>query len=318
MYESFCLELEKIANPNILKYLDTYRPDAALSAIHKEFGLLYAYLKKEGLDPAVKSAIQNRIQDLYRTEYLVKAYKQSMKRHGRSRNPQQHLVTGFLEKLKDVTASEQSRLNETLMKGKISKQDAQIALKAKTREQVPQGLNKEYVENLRKHLGLSMDEKGLPKALINKVLSSSVRPDDIEASARVLRPFEKRAKQMLPVSGSAGRNKSGLATPKKEKSPASSVAPTMTRKLNKSLLTTSKKMPGNLINIGMSEPKTLGKIAQAKLPGMKLLSAESKRKVRKPRKEDLISKIPFSFKKSQLVDPPKTKLTKYLHSKGLK
>jgi len=317
MYESFCLELEKVANPNILKYLHSYRPDAALSAVHREFGLLQGYLNKEGLEPAVKSAIMSRIADLNRTEYLVRAYKDSYKKFGRSRKPKEHMEKGFLEKLKEVTGPIEARVNQTVMSGKMSRQDAQIAMKAKVRESVPEGLNKDYVENLEKHLGLSYNDN-LPKFLKERILQSSVRPDHIEANPRIVRPFAKHAqKNLIPVTGSKGRNKSGLAVPKPQMSVQNASAPIVTKKLNKTLISTAKKSLGNLQNAGMSDPEKLGKIASEKLPGVRLLSSASKRRVKKPT-ENYIRSIPFSFKKPELVPPPKTKLTKYLQRKGLK
>lgn len=319
LYDAFCLEMTKLANPNILRYIDTYRPDAALSAIHREFGLLLGYLKKEGIDPTVKKSIQRRIDDLNRTEFLLKAYKKSYEKFGRSRKADEHLRMGFQDSIKESTESVKKSLDEMVLSGRISQQDAQIALKRKAGETIPSGLTKEYVENLDKNLGEGKpDERYLQKILDRQVLSASVRPGFFEADEKILKPFEqiKEANvRMHPVTGSSGRNKSGLAISKKIMPIKSVSRPIVTKKLHKQLELKAKKVPGSLAEVGISNPKYLGKQASA-LPGLKLLSsAKSRKKVMKPSK-NLIGRVKFSFKKPKLLAPPKTKVTQYLKKRG--
>jgi len=320
LFDSFCLELEKTANPNILKYIDTYKPAAALSALYKEFTILDSHLRKPDLDPELKKAIQRRIDTLNKTEFLIKTYEKSVKRFGRKRSPDQHLRIGLQDDLHESTRTERRVLDQMVMTGKLSKQNAAIALKNKARKRIPGQLNKEFVESLPQQLGVV---KGNEQAMKDKALiQSKVMPVYPDAAPEKLDPlhFAKQANvRMRSVTGSKGRNKSGLAISKKIMPIKSVSAPIVTGKLRKSMISANKKALGSLADVGMSDPKYLGKIASQKLPGMKLLATSSKRKVSKPKKdENLLKKVRFAFRRPKLIKPPKTKLTKYLQKKGFK
>lgn len=323
IYDSFCLEMIKVANPNILKYLTTYRPEAAKSALHREFGLLQGYLSNKDTPERTALAIKRRMDDLNRTDYLIDSYSASLKQYGRRRTPDEHLRRGFQESLTEKTKDIMPVLNQKVMKGEISKQEAQIALKTKLRQSVPSDLDKSYVEHFDNHL-LGVDD--VPEVVEDKkILSSLMGPDGIDAKPEIVNPLaaiEKSANvRMKSVSGSAGRNKSGLAISKKTMPIKSVSAPIVTAKLRKRIELANKKSIGSLSNIGMSEPQYLGKLASVKdgpLPGLRLLIAQSsKRSVKKP-SDNLLKKIRFSFKRPDLLAPPKTKLTKYLEEKGFK
>lgn len=323
IYDSFCLEMIKVANPYILKYLTTYRPEAAKSALQREFGLLQGYLSNKDIPDRTALAVKRRLDDLNRADYLIDSYASSLKQYGKRRTPDEHLRKGFQESLTEKTKDIAPVLNQKVMTGAMSKQDAQIALKTKLRQSVPSELNKNYVEHFDNHI---LGVNSIPEvAEDKKILSSLIGPDGLDAKPEVLNPLsaiEKSANvKMKSVSGSAGRNKSGLAISKKTMPIKSVSAPIVTAKLRKRIELANKKSVGSLSNIGMSEPQYLGKLASVKddpLPGLRLLTAQSsKRSVKKP-SDNLLRRIRFSFKRPELLAPPKTKLTKYLEEKGFK
>lgn len=291
LYESFCLGLQKIANPNILKYLDTYRPDAAKSAIHREFGLLFAALEKEGLDEEVKNSIRRRIDDLNRADYLVESYKNSLKEKGTRRSPSAHLVKGLNTSMASITAKNRLELSKKVLSGEITKQQSEIALKKQIRDSIPEGINRKYVEEFGANIGAVPSKKHIEKTLDDAILSNSVRPEYHEAKEELLNllnpkrdvgseePEEEKnegtedaeektaaikieAPKMAPVPGTSRRG--GLLASKKRLSVKSSSKPIVTKKLSQSLVSKENKAIGSKQSLGMSRPERLGSLDKVK------------------------------------------------------
>ena len=189
LFESFCSELEKLANPNILKYLDTYRPEAARSAIFKEYEMLKASLDNDKIEEPVKNAIRRRIDDLNRAEYLVGTFESSLKKNGKKFSAEKHLVGGLNKHLASITSQTRADLAKQVMEGKLTQQQAEIVIKNKLRSIVPDGLNKKYVEDFGANLGVLPSDAHIDKTLDRAILSKSLRPNDIEADSKYLTLF---------------------------------------------------------------------------------------------------------------------------------
>lgn len=334
LHNYFSKELIKIANPQILRHLNSYDPDSAKAALQDEFGMLMKALKRQDLPMEAQIAIRRRIDDLNRVDYLIDSYKKSYNKKGNLESPKMHIVKGLQEKIDDLTREQRSALSRQVLEGKTTKQNVEIAMKHRVREHVPVGVTKEYAENIEGFLGLSDDPKFSIYKKDNEIAKQyleqpeqSTPPEEPPAAEQNPPPEEPQVKEanikpiMMPVAGSKGRDTSGLAKAKKIGS-ASSVAKTIIpKKLFKSLVSADKKSVGSLSNIG-SSPKALGmmKKARAKKPSLKApflsMNYSSKKKIKKPPSVKTLNPKVFPFKTKSLKES--TNMSKYLKLRGYK
>jgi len=173
----FSKELEKIANPNVIKYLNSYNPTAARIAVQREFGMLHGALKNESIDEETKLSIRKRLDDLNRADYLVDKYEKSLKRRGQEESPKSHLRKGLEDGIEESTGSLRRRLSQLVMQGKISKQDSLIVAKKRAKDAVPEGLNERYVEEFEGFMGANPESVVHQEKEHENMLLGGVRPD---------------------------------------------------------------------------------------------------------------------------------------------
>jgi hypothetical protein len=149
----FGLELVKIANPNIIRHLNSYNPVAAKAALEQELGLITAALDSEAIDDETKDALRRRMDDVNRADFLVSGFKDALNEYGPDTSAKKLLEKGLEGKMHQSIGGLKKQLQMKVMNGEITQQQALIILKRKVSDVVPKGVNKAYLENFESHMG---------------------------------------------------------------------------------------------------------------------------------------------------------------------